>query len=267
MTALALKAATGPLTMIQMPICGRRLFAFARDQGLRDADPGYVVHALLAALFGTDAPQPFALPPDCEGFGRGDPAPLSVLAYSRHPIEALREKAQALALPSLYQAIHWDGAGGKPMPALFPQGLTLGFEVRACPVVRIGRGNGHLAPGSEVDAVVAAHLAAEKGRRPVPESREAVYRAWLTDRLAEQGATVPRDVQVVAMRLTRLFRRGAHPRPEDGGARPKARPQRPDVRFRGRLEVADAQAFGQWLARGVGRHRAFGFGMVLLRPA
>ena len=40
----------------------------------------------------------------------------------------------------------------------------------------------------------------------------------------------------------------------------------PDVVMQGRLRVSDPQAFAQLLARGVGRHRAFGFGMLLLRP-
>jgi CRISPR system Cascade subunit CasE len=31
--------------------------------------------------------------------------------------------------------------------------------------------------------------------------------------------------------------------------------------------VADPAAFAQLLARGVGRHRAFGLGMLLLRPS
>ena len=40
----------------------------------------------------------------------------------------------------------------------------------------------------------------------------------------------------------------------------------PDTTFSGVLRVTDTDAFGALLARGVGRHRAFGYGMVLLRP-
>ena len=43
--------------------------------------------------------------------------------------------------------------------------------------------------------------------------------------------------------------------------------RRPDVTFRGTLQVTDPDRFHALLARGVGRHRAFGFGMLLLRPA
>jgi len=41
--------------------------------------------------------------------------------------------------------------------------------------------------------------------------------------------------------------------------------ERPDVAFEGTLEVTDANAFDALLRRGIGRHRAFGFGMLLLR--
>ena len=41
----------------------------------------------------------------------------------------------------------------------------------------------------------------------------------------------------------------------------------PDVVLKGRLQVDDSDAFTQLLRRGIGRHRAFGFGMVLLKPA
>jgi CRISPR system Cascade subunit CasE len=40
----------------------------------------------------------------------------------------------------------------------------------------------------------------------------------------------------------------------------------PDAVLEGVLEVVDGEAFAALLRRGVGRHRAFGFGMLLLRP-
>ena len=37
--------------------------------------------------------------------------------------------------------------------------------------------------------------------------------------------------------------------------------------MQGILTVTDSAAFAALLARGVGRHRAYGYGMLLLRPA
>jgi CRISPR system Cascade subunit CasE len=36
----------------------------------------------------------------------------------------------------------------------------------------------------------------------------------------------------------------------------------PDASFTGVLTVRDPEAFGRLLARGIGRHRKFGFGML-----
>jgi CRISPR system Cascade subunit CasE len=41
----------------------------------------------------------------------------------------------------------------------------------------------------------------------------------------------------------------------------------PEASFSGILRVIDGAALSAALARGIGRHRAFGFGMLLLRPA
>ena len=34
----------------------------------------------------------------------------------------------------------------------------------------------------------------------------------------------------------------------------------------GALTITDGEKFAQLLARGIGRHRAYGYGMLLLRP-
>jgi CRISPR system Cascade subunit CasE len=41
----------------------------------------------------------------------------------------------------------------------------------------------------------------------------------------------------------------------------------PDAVLAGQLRVTSPDAFAQLLANGLGRHRAFGFGLLLLRPA
>jgi CRISPR system Cascade subunit CasE len=40
----------------------------------------------------------------------------------------------------------------------------------------------------------------------------------------------------------------------------------PDAMLAGQLRVTNSQAFAQLLANGLGRHRAFGFGLLMLRP-
>ena len=67
------------------------------------------------------------------------------------------------------------------------------------------------------------------------------------------------DVQrtkLVSFQRTRAIRK-LHARYSEG----------PDAVMRGILTITDAEAFFNLLTRGVGRHRAFGYGMLLLRPA
>ena len=272
-----------PPYMLSLPVDARRLFAFARDQGLLrrsapgadGADTGYAVHALFAALFGALGPRPFSLD-DRQGLVPRPGGRLRVLAYARAALPDLRRRAERFAEPDAYRAIGWEEAADKPMPAAFPDGLALAFEVRACPVTRLGRDSFGHRPGAEIDAYEAACLRAARAlgapdaRLPAEAKpdRQAVYRDWLAARFAAAGAATldPDSVRITALRSSRLFRRGRR----DGGtgeARASKLFQRPDVVFAGRLRVADPAAFGAWLIRGVGRHCAFGFGMLLLRPA
>ena len=41
----------------------------------------------------------------------------------------------------------------------------------------------------------------------------------------------------------------------------------PDAVMRGIFTVAEPEAFAGLLSRGIGRHRSYGYGMLLLRPA
>jgi CRISPR system Cascade subunit CasE len=260
------------LHMLHLPIDSRRLLTFGRDHGLTGhqavADTGYQVHALFAALFGAAAPKPFAV---AATSGPGDSARLPVLAYSSQPLAALRAVAESTALPPAYCSVLWDEAADKPMPSSFPHGLVLGFEVRACPVVRLARGAASRdgvhckKPGAEVDAFIAA---IDRAPSHSAVDRQAVYCHWLHEQVERGGGAQVRAIAVQTLGRAQVFRRGAPPPAGDPAAkRPVRSLERPDVVFTGRLEVTDSAAFRDVLARGLGRHRAFGFGMLLLRPA
>ena len=97
------------------------------------------------------------------------------------------------------------------------------------------------------------HRAEPCGMVQENRTREAVYLDWLTERL---GSTVRLDR--AACRLAR-FRRIRVARGNRG-------PEGPDATIHGTLIVTDPVSFAALLARGVGRHRAYGYGMLLLRP-
>lgn len=274
------------LTMLQLPVSTRALFASGREQGLVQdgwsADRGYLVHALFARMFGAEAaPKPFDIQESTGDAGER----LKVLAYAPCDHQSLAALAEAGG--AARTAIAWDEARSKPMPTL-AAGRQLGFRLRVCPAVRVGKQNPRFAHGAEVDPYVnlvqtrlatAAPFASDEEEKACREaiiadlpSRENVYRDWLAARLG--GAATLQNATLVALRDARLWRKGqpgagaaarmhGHDRARRGG---RSLIGRREAVFEGELRIDDPHAFATLLARGVGRHRAFGFGMLLLRP-
>lgn len=241
-----------PLYMVQIEVERPALVRHARRRRLptHKVDNGYLVHSLLTEAFGDRAPKPFSLRP---GAGRA----VRLLGYSAHDAEALRDQASRYAEPDVYSAVPLQEIRSRPMPENWRRGESLGFEVRVCPVVRIGRPDTPVRKGAEVDAFLARCWEVDKN---TPVDRVTVYREWLKRWFDRRDAASLKAVQVDRWQIARFFRRTQ-------GPNRKSKPVRaPDVTCSGRLEVEDPASFSQLLARGVGRHRAFGFGMILLRP-
>jgi CRISPR system Cascade subunit CasE len=241
------------LFMARIPFRGERLFAFAKRRGLKtwELDQGYAVHCALKELFGDDAPQPFALEPTT-----GPIQP--VLGYGPADAARLRAGAQLKADPWLWDhLVDWDNLAAKPMPKAWREGQTLDFTVRATPIVRAGKGIQKAREGAEVDVFLMRCW--ERVGEPV--DREAVYAEWFHAQLTRLGGARVDTLTIRSFQIDRLSRRH---HAED---QRKTVNGRPDVTFSGTLTVTDPQAFNALVARGVGRHRAFGFGMLLLRPS
>lgn len=228
-----------------------RMGRWARDHRLLlargDEDMGYILHALLAAAFGDLAPKPFMLQQDAS-------RPAALLAYSVREPDELRDHAASFAEPDALAALGVDGLAAKAMPERFAKARRLGFAVRARPTVRTDR-DGQRDKVREVDAFLAAVTGTEPGAGP---ERGVVYRDWLAQRLRAGGAE-PEGIGMDSFRLSDVLRRGQ-------GRALQAR-RGPDASFTGVLRVTEPNAFAALLGRGVGRHRAFGYGMLLLRPA
>ncbi len=241
-----------PLYMLRLRLDQRRLIELAKRRGLplRDVDLGYIVHCQLGELFGDPTPSPFAI------VGRPG-RDITVLAYSSRPKSALQEHADAFADPAVHAACSFERLEEKRMPEMWPVGKRLGFEARICPVVRLGSDGDSHRKGAEVDAFLARCRAAGDGVRL---EREAVYREWLKREVERNGAARLIAARLAAFQLERIVRRRADP------ARTARVFERPAALVRGQLEIADGMAFSALLRRGLGRHRAFGFGMLLLRP-
>ncbi|HML52668.1 MAG TPA: type I-E CRISPR-associated protein Cas6/Cse3/CasE [Solidesulfovibrio magneticus] len=233
------------LYMVQLEIVPRQLFGWARQTGVTAVDRGYLAHSAMRIVFGDAAPQPFAV------YGNGQNPFLKVLGYTASEPEALRA-GLALAEPILSEAFPAERILGKAMPTQFASGTRYAFQVECCPVTRNGK-DGNV---REKDAFLAACDAAPQGG----VDRGQVYTAWTGAEIARDGAAELLECSMKGFQLFTPVRR------KGKGSLPRSIGQRPRARMDGVLRVVDADAFAALLARGVGRHRAFGLGMMLLRP-
>lgn len=251
---------SAPLHLVRLRIDARKLYAFARRSraASRDLDEGYAVHALLAALFDRGAAENARVAPKPFHLASVQDRSIDVLGYCALEAPALVERAKTFADPLAWGVCDLDGMVSKPMPTEVPAGTRLGFSVRTCPIRRIAKRGPMTRDRAEVDAFLAKSW--EVGP-DVPLDRDDVYRAWLDEELAKDGAAKLVSASMANFHLGHLHRR------THGEERTGHRTNRPDVSFDGVLDVLDAGAFATRLARGVGRHRSFGFGMLLLRPA
>jgi CRISPR system Cascade subunit CasE len=276
---------TEPLHLVRLLLDRRELARAAR--GGRSLDEGYLFHAGLSRLFATSAApssslvQPFAHD-DLMARSQDRPGTVYLLGYSSLSGAELVAR-MGPAREGLLQQV-----SSREVPVM-AAGTLCSFRTRICPVVRTRHPGEH---GERLD---------NKGRRV---SRE--VDAWLVHRFKDWQASPPRDQQppidtwadrakvygewlarelsavradarpsileapaeLLGVEMVELFR---EPFRRKGEARLAPGPERgraehPNAVLEGTLRVRDAAAFRALLARGVGRHRAFGFGMLLVRP-
>ncbi|SAK68106.1 CRISPR associated protein [Caballeronia fortuita] len=237
----------------------RKFVLWASRQGGLPAggDLGYALHAALHRVFGARVPKPF--------YYRDGRAGL--LAYTQSSAEELREAASLCAAPNLADALGLNagprspGLGVRAFPLRWDAGRVLGFEVRVRPMRRFKANDRK--HGSERDAYREADARREHEK---DLAREEVYTRWLAEQFEANGASRLVEARMTRFQLTPVMRL-TQPASADDARRQPRTIIGPDATFNGHLCVEDTEAFARLLMRGVGRHRAFGFGMLLLRPA
>lgn len=234
-----------PLQMIHAEVSIRD---FQRWMGTRRLqDPDHAMHCLLTECFGKElAPRPFRVITP-RGSSRG-----VLYGYACADADALRDAAASYACPRQASILPANRMDSKPMPSEWRVGKRLGFEVRIRPTRRLRRPIGNGAHIAERDAFLMQAL--DKSRET--RSREEVYGEWLSERLQSCGGAELASATLRSFQRNRAIRRPRQ-RHSEG----------PDALMRGVLTITDGDAFANLLSRGVGRHRAYGYGMLLLRPA
>ncbi|HPT83611.1 MAG TPA: type I-E CRISPR-associated protein Cas6/Cse3/CasE [Limnochordia bacterium] len=210
-----------------------------------EVDYGYAIHQWLAAAFGELTPKPWRF-----FLHRGNYA--RILGYSVVDCQQLQTQLKEFAVPSVLSVCPRpeEMIRSKQMPN-WQKGRKLGFQVLCCPVGRKAGG------GTEKDLFLVKADGGVTGLR-----REKVYGEWLKERFEAGGASV-REVRLSGFRLVNQRRQTQYQQPQ---GRKSVTITRPHALLEGELVVSDQERFMQLLASGLGRHRSFGYGMILLRP-
>lgn len=231
--------------LVHLPLASRPFAQWAGGRGFGPKgtrDDGAALHILLSGLFGKGVLQPFrTFSPD-----RGD---WSLYGYAEHDAAALTDIARMVATPDMLDAVSLDSLRAKPMPGM-RAGQRLGFDLRMRPVRRLTEGSRVRERDAFVSEAFRDHAEDPDGMLRAGRNREAVYTQWLAERLP--GATLE-TARLVRFQRQRVLRKG---RAIEG----------PDATMHGTLAVTDPAVFADAMTRGIGRHRAYGYGMLMLRP-
>ncbi len=252
------EGALPPLLMLRLlpNMAALARWVAATGQRALQEDTGYALHAVLRAALGELAPKPFAL--------LERPGSLQLIGYTRRSVTDL-ERALAMAEvcdPGAAMALGMHQPANaliKSLPVDWRHGERISFEVRVAPVVRSRQQAGGGYP--EVDAAFHPDFSAG-----TPVDREAAHFRWLSRELTRGGAATLQSARSLSFRLAPIARRHVQAAPRRT-QRPTQQGLLPDLTVRGQLCVEDPVAFDALLARGLGRHRSFGFGCLLLAPA
>ena len=223
------------------------VFADLGARTRRPLDFGYRLHMLLTACFAETAPTQFSF------VEARQPKTIKVLAYGDTPWERMREKSAAVLGTAAHDAIDWTRCRGRRVRSDWSAGMLLRYAVTVCPVRRRTT-DGRTA---ERDAFSVSPLRHEMDGEPEMRQREVVYEAWLAEKVG--GAVALESCEMDSFRFANVCRR-------DAKRRYRAL-RTPRAELSGVLRIVDVEAFSTLLARGIGRHRAFGFGMLRLDSA
>ena len=249
--------------LIRAPVAINGLARWAGERGwvrrrnhLIRFDEGRALHHLIGEVFGPREIRPFRL---LVAPGRSIG---SLYGYCQRDVETLREAGRIHAPPEHLSVLNINRLEGKGLPTTWTIGQRIGFDLRVRPVKRLKtklvNGTKVFGKGAELDAYVVEALRQHPddptGMSGHARTRETVYLDWLAERLGVAAALDRQATRLVRFQRVRISR----------GA---AGPEGPDAIIHGVLTVNDPEQFTALLTRGVGRHRAYGYGMLLLRPA
>ena len=253
---------TAPVNLIRGTIDQRPLQRWMADNHLQD--PDHAIHCLLRESFGQQtAPKPYRV------MNHTGEMQSIFYGYSEHNAEELRETALFSQDPVEAKILPPQRLESKLMPSDWKEGQRVSFEVRArmsmntCSSIERATGDmrqlmesGIVHPKAEYDLMVWERCIADLHGAKHP-THEEVYSRWMSRAIQRSGAAALENDQIrlVALRSSMAKRK-----------REEKSFLGTDAVMRGSLIITEPGAFSNLLARGVGRHRSYGYGMMLLGP-
>ena len=251
--------------MIHIPLDMRAFNRWAGQRGLIQRgifDEGYALHVLLTGMFGPGVLRPFRL------FASERRRNASLYAYTDADQTSLQSTANLVATPDCLDALDPDTIRSKEIHTEFTAGQRLGFDLRVRPVRRLRtaihdqKSGKTIAKGAEIDAFLVHALRHFPGgwadeavnAQAAGETRAKIYTEWLAERFNGAAVIEKKARRIAAFKRSRSLR-------GDGFS-----PEGPDVVFHGVLTVTNPDEFSACIRNGIGRHKAYGYGMLLLRP-
>ena len=209
----------------------------------RHSDPDRTAHCLLTESFGPeDAPRPFVIKAREED---GRPSG-TLLAYTKLTAEELRELAERHQRLVHSAVLNPEAIKTVRTPTQWEKGQTLEFDIRTKPTKRSSsRQDG--GNGREQDFFLASSA---------ESSRSETYCYWLAATMNRQGAlSADPEAMIVSQLSLRRTRRQNNSGWHTG----------PDVTIIGTAKVINPELMEQAIAKGLGRHKGYGYGMLLLK--
>ena len=183
---------------------------------------------------------------------------MTLLFYSDLERSLLLNHARLFADPACYSIVDWERFAQKPLPNEWTLGQRIGFDTRVCPVKRKSGTSGLREKAEvEIDAYL-SYLETIRERKEIL-SRFQVYEEWVRAQCDAALAVRCLQVGVRSFQLVAMQRRNQ-------AREIRSAIRRPEALISGIFEIVSPSAFQAFLRRGIGRHRAFGFGMILLKP-
>ena len=218
--------------LISTDIDERYYGRWAERPAYAGTDPSYRIHCLVRETFGPRRIlRPFRV---VNGRGR------CLLGYSPMTADEIRERARAKSAGTTRRkALSVETLRSIELPS-FQTGDRLSFSVLAVPH---RRSNGV----REIDAFRLA-------RRDGCASRQDAYVDWLRDRAERSGIVAVETARLVSYDVTPQIRRRRH------SHLPITRAD-----ITGTLRIRRPDRLGEFMLAGIGRHRAYGYGMMMIR--